>query len=158
MIHYAGLTGAQWFYGLLDRYDTDYDIIGISYYPWWHGFVLDSLEKTLANLAASHQKEVILAEFSYPFTLGWNDKTHNMVGQENQLIEGYQATSEGQRAYLLKVREIIEGIEGGSGFCYWAPDWVAFKGPDAYDGSAWENQALFDFGNRQLPGMGIFNP
>ena len=35
MIHYAGYEGANLFFNKLN--DLDFDIIGLSYYPWWHG-------------------------------------------------------------------------------------------------------------------------
>jgi arabinogalactan endo-1,4-beta-galactosidase len=156
MIHFAGWQGAEWFYDLIDKHSIDYDHIGISFYPRWHGTDLNILSNTLQNLSDQYDKGIILAEIGYPFTLGWNDQTHNIVGLEEQLVPGYPATPEGQKQYLLKLRDIIVSLEEGKGFCYWAPDWVAFRGPDAANGSPWENQALFDFENRQLPGMELF--
>ncbi|MDD4087079.1 MAG: glycosyl hydrolase 53 family protein, partial [Bacteroidales bacterium] len=41
-------------------------------------------------------------------------------------------------------------------FCYWGAELVACKGPQAMDGSCWENQALFDFANEALPALDAF--
>ena len=35
-------------------------------------------------------------------------------------------------------------------------DFIAFKGKTASNGSNWENQALFDFNNKELPAMAVF--
>ncbi|MEM9679106.1 MAG: glycosyl hydrolase 53 family protein [Bacteroidota bacterium] len=48
--------------------------------------------------------------------------------------------------------------ERGIGYCYWAPDWVAFEGNEttSTNGSAWENQCLFDFDLKALPALDVF--
>ncbi|TXD84980.1 hypothetical protein ESY86_04155 [Subsaximicrobium wynnwilliamsii] len=42
-------------------------------------------------------------------------------------------------------------------FC-WAPDWLAFAGNEntSTQGSACENQCLFDFEHKALPGLDVF--
>jgi len=37
MIHFAGFDGADWFYSNLLAQTVNYDYIGLSYYPIWHG-------------------------------------------------------------------------------------------------------------------------
>jgi arabinogalactan endo-1,4-beta-galactosidase len=39
------------------------------------------------------------------------------------------------------------------GICWWAPEWVSFRGPVASNGSTWENLTLFDFTNNALPAL-----
>jgi len=101
---------------------------------------------------------VVIAETAYPFTLLWNDKTTNMVGDASQLIPGYPATPSGQEAFLRKLRNIEESIPDGGCFCYWEPEWVSIKGPQYTAGSPWENLALFDFQDKVLPAMSVFQP
>jgi len=154
MIHYAGIDWATEFFNKISG--LDYDIIGISYYPFWHTKDLDALKSVLKSLRTNQNKKVVIAETAYPFTLGWNDYTNNLVGMENQLIlPDYPATPKGQKDYFQKIKEIVKG-SGGSGISYWAPDWVAFDGPQSTNGSAWENMALFDFGNKILPAAVVF--
>ena len=112
---------------------------------------------SLSVLSSTFNKGVVIAETAYPFTLGYNDWTDNSVGESSQLITKYPATPEGQKDYLLDLRSALSKNSKGIGFCYWAPDWVAYKGPQATDGSSWENLALFDFNNKALPGMAVFN-
>ena len=100
----------------------------------------------------------MIAETAYPFTLGYNDLTNNSVGTVNQLISGYDATQSGQLAYLQQIKTILLSVPNnlGIGFCYWAPDWVAFKGTTATNGSSWENLALFDFQNNTTQAIKAF--
>ena len=102
-----------------------------------------------------YQKPIIIAETSYPFTLSWNDYTNNVVGTTSQLIPAYDATPEGQNAYLKALFEVMRKIPGqqGLGICWWAPEWVSFKGPTATNGSNAENLTLFDFSNNALPAL-----
>ncbi|MFZ2905899.1 MAG: glycosyl hydrolase 53 family protein [Cyclobacteriaceae bacterium] len=156
MIHVAGHDNAAWFYQQLQDQNVSYDMIGLSYYPFWHGKDLNALKSNLNNLGFTFSKEVLIAETSYPFTLDWNDWTNNILGETNQLIPGYAATPEGQKQFLLSLKALIADTEKGTGFCYWAPEWVAFKGAESTTGSAWENMALFDFSNKALPALNAF--
>ncbi len=156
IIHYAGLNGAEWFYSILKKEVIDYDIIGLSYYPIWHGYSFDTLQLTIENLVLQTSKKVMVVETAYPFTLGWNDYTNNIVGLPNQLIPGYPASPQGQLDFMKKIRSVLEQNSKGAGFCYWGGEWVAFKGPISTNGSSYENQALFNFNNRALPVMQVF--
>lgn len=154
MIHYAGLDAA-WFFNQVSS--IDYDYIGLSYYPIWHGKNLNDVGETIQNLGVTHNKKVILAETSYPFTLGWNDWTNNVVGLQNQLIPQYAATPQGQKQYLEALVTQIKSSSYGLGFCYWGGEWVAFRGNQASNGSTWENQALWDFNFKALPVLEVYS-
>ena len=157
IIHFAGYKGAFWFYRLLQSHNVNYDIIGISYYPWWHGKDMNVMEDSLSRLSTVFNKKVVIAETAYPFTLGWNDLTNNTIGDSSQLIPQFPATPQGQKNYLMSLRQVLNKNPYNMGFCYWEPDWVAFKGTQATNGSSWENLTLFDFQNKVLPGMDVFN-
>ncbi len=155
IIHYAGTDGSTNFFNKLKN--LDYDIIGISYYPIWHGKSLIQLEDALLSLRQNYSKDVVIAETAYPFTLDWNDWTNNIVGLDEQLIlPEFPASIEGQKDFLLKIKQLAL-TTNSLGFCYWGPEWVAFDGPQSSTGSPWENQALFDFNNTVLPAMEAFN-
>lgn len=151
IIHYAGLDGSNWFFNQL--INLDYDIIGLSYYPIWHGKSLDNLKNVLNQLSENYDKDILIAETAYPFTLSWNDWTNNIVGLEEQLIlPDFQPTEEGQRSFVNHIKNTITNdVSRGVGFCYWGAELIAWKGIQATDGSPWENQALFDFENKVLP-------
>lgn len=156
MLHYAGIgAGATWFFNKMSP--VNYDYIGLSYYPVWHGKNLSDLQSTIQSLGQTHNKKVIIAETAYPFTLGWEDWTNNIVGLENQLIPAYPATPEGQKNFLQAIKNLVQQSEYGLGFAYWGSEWIAFRGNESTNGSSWENQALWDFNNKALPVMTVFN-
>ncbi len=156
MIHYTGIEEAQSFY--TEIADLDFDLIGVSYYPLWHGKSLLALRNRLSSLAIHFNQDIIVAETSYPFTLEWNDWTHNTVGLEEQLVPGYSASPAGQKAFLMEVRRIVEENEKGVGFAYWGGERVAWKGPQGVNASSSENQALFNFNLVGLPVLDVFEP
>jgi len=154
MIHYAGLDGSDWFFTQLR--DIDYDLIGLSWYPVWHGKDFAKLYSTISQLSRTCKKQVVIAETAYPFTFGWNDWTNNVVGSTDQIISSYPATPEGQFLFLLQVKSVVKEAAGGFGFCYWGGEWISFRGNQAKDGSSWENMALYDFSNKILPAIRAF--
>jgi arabinogalactan endo-1,4-beta-galactosidase len=155
MIHFAGIEGASWFFS--KTASIDYDYIGLSYYPIWHGTDINLLQQTMTTLGQTYNKKVLVAETSYPFTLGWNDWTNNIIGLTNQLHPNYPATPEGQRDFLQKIKTTVQNTPSGLGFCYWGTEWIAFRGNQATNGSSWENQALWDFNGKLVPAATVFN-
>ncbi len=155
IVHYAGLNGSDDYFQNLTSLNADFDIIGLSYYPNWHGKDLATVETVIDGLSSKFQKPVVIAETAYPWTLGWNDWTNNLIGLDNQLIPEFPATPEGQANFMSALVSIMKQSSDydNAGVCYWAADWVAFKGPMATDGSTWENQALFDFEYKALPAL-----
>lgn len=154
MIHYAGHEFAQSFFSKIDS--LDYDLIGLSYYPIWHGKDLDSLAQSIDRLGSQFNRDVMIAETAYPFTLGFNDWTNNIVGLPEQLLTEYPASPKGQKDFLVSIRKLITESTRGAGFCYWGAELVAWKGPQSTSGSPWENQALWDFNNKALPALEVF--
>lgn len=155
MLHFAGIEGANWFFSKTRA--VDYDYIGLSYYPIWHGTDLNLLQQTLTSLGQTYNKKVLIAETSYPFTFGWNDWTNNIIGSSNQIHPNYPATQDGQKAFLQEIKNSVKSVPNGLGFCYWGAEWVAFRGTQSTNGSSWENQALWDFNHKELPAISVFN-
>ncbi len=155
IIHFAGFEYAADFYSKLST--VDYDIIGLSYYPLWHGKDLEALKTTISNLVTTFNKSIFIAETAYPFTLGYNDWTNNVLGDASQIIEDYPATESGQLAFLQEIKSIMVGQTNGLGFCYWGGEWVSFRGDQATNGSSFENMALWNFSNTALDGITVFN-
>ena len=155
MLHFAGIDGSTWFFSKMSA--IDYDYIGLSYYPMWHGTDISSLQQTMTTLGQTHNKKVLVAETSYPFTLGWNDWTNNIIGLTNQLHPSYPASPEGQKAFFQQIKNTVKNTPNGLGFCYWGTEWIAFRGTESTNGSSYENQALWDFNHKALPALSVFN-
>jgi arabinogalactan endo-1,4-beta-galactosidase len=158
MLHFAGLTGATWYFDNLTTNQVDFDVIGLSYYSIWHGTDFGVLQSQLTEISSRYSNEIMIVETAYPWTLEWNDWTNNIYGLESQLIPEYSATPEGQKQFMMDLDQTIKNLgDKGIGYCYWAPDFVAFKGSQSEDGSPWENVTIFDFDNQVLPVIQVFN-
>ena len=156
ILHCAGFESSNWFFNIVNQ--VDYDIIGISYYPWWHGKSLDDLQNQLSSLSINFEKEILIAETSYPITLGWNDWTNNNVGSEEHLIlPDYPASPQGQKDFIRDIKNLVFEVNNGIGFCYWGAERIAWDGETSTNGSTWENQAVFDFENKELPVLQEFD-
>lgn len=142
--------GATWFFDNLSSRGVAFDVCGLSYYPWWHGS-LAQCQATLSTMATRYRKPVLIAETAYPWTLGWNDNTNNLVGLPGQLQPGFAATPAGQSQFARAMVEMVSSLPSqlGQGVCWWAPDWISTT-----SGSAWENLSWFDFAGRLLPSAG----
>tara|TARA_Y200000002_G_scaffold70010_3_gene54591 strand:- start:3047 stop:3619 length:573 start_codon:yes stop_codon:yes gene_type:complete len=123
---------------------SDFDIIGFSYYPKWSDVYLNRISNFVANFKTTYQREVMILETAYLWTLSYADNYRNILGAD-YLIKGYEATVEGQRQFMIDlVKEVLDG--GGSGVFYWEPAWITSNKKDFLGtGSSWENNTLFAF-------------
>ena len=155
---------ARWWFGNIMRREVPFDVIGVSYYPYWHGS-LGELQYNLNDISDRYQKDVIVVETAYAFT-DQEDDFHPNIASREMAIPGYPLTPEGQRAMLRDVMTIVRAVPDGRGLgvFYWDATWTAVTGngwdsTDPQSGNAWENQALFDFDGRVLPALGEYlNP
>lgn len=93
---------------------------------------------------------------AYPFSFGYNDFTNNIIGSAGQILPEFPATPQGQKDFLIRLKKMVTDAPKGIGISYWGGEWIAFKGNTATNGSTWENQALWDFGNQVLPAISFF--
>lgn len=143
----------RWFFDGVSAGGVEFDVIGVSFYPWWHG-TMTELDANLRDMAVCYGKPVMVVETAYPWTLGWCDDTHNPVGLPEHLHDGYPATPEGQASFLSDLLALLEAVPGNAGLgpVYWEPASVCIDGGP---GSPWENLAFFDFEGDALPALGF---
>ena len=146
-------TLCRWFLDHLSAEGVDYDVIGLSFYPWWHG-TLDDLRGNLHDLAGRYGKKLMLVETAYPWTLAGADATGNFVTSPDQLLPGLPASPDGQLAFLRALLATVEETPGGlgAGLVYWEPGFLSVPGGP---GDPCENLTLFDFGGNALPALGF---
>jgi arabinogalactan endo-1,4-beta-galactosidase len=155
---------ARWWFDSITHRDVPFDVIGISYYPYWHGS-LGELQYNLNDISARYDKDVIVVETAYAFTDQDNDDYPNIADQ-TLAVPHYPLTPEGQRDMLRDVISIVRAVPDGRGLgvFYWDATWTAVEGngwdnTDPTTGNAWENQALFDFDGKALPALAEYlNP
>lgn len=167
MLHLAegGSNGTfRWWFDNITSRNVPFDVIGASYYGYWHG-TLAALQYNLDDVTAHYGKDIVVVETAYAFTLGDDDHWGNVIGDPSQLVPGYPATPAGQAANFRDVMSVVRAVPDGRGLgvFYWDPTWTGVVGNgwsprDPNSGNAWENQALFGFDDRPLPAMSEFKP
>ena len=157
MLHIAQPeNGLWWFKDATENGITDFDWIGLSYYPIWSEYKLNNLSTPLKTLVDTYKKRLMIVETAYPFTLENADSANNIL-DNNALVTGYPATEIGQLNYLNKLKEIVKN-SGGDGIIYWEPAWVSTNCSTQWaQGSHWDNATLFDHTKKATLGMSFYN-
>lgn len=158
-----------WFDGVISA-GVDFDIIGLSYYPFWHG-TMGELAYNLNDISAHFNKDVMIVETAYGWTLGDGDGLSNSFYTAEEQIGGYPATVQGQIDFLRDLRQIVRDVPGGHGrgIVWWEPTWLPVEGAhwgseagkiDNNDGGTlsnpWDNQTLFDWSGETLDSLYVF--
>lgn len=167
----------DWFDHYLER-GEDFQIIGLSYYPFWHGS-LEELKNNMNDLAVRYGKELVIAEVSMGFTMADYGVYEKLAQEERkgyatkpELVEKleFPMTKKGQADFMKALFAVIDQVPENkcSGFFYWEPAWIPVpgsgwaneaalqyieeKGPG---GNEWANQALFDYEGQSLPALEV---
>ena len=158
---------SQAFYSQLTSLGVPFDVIGLSYYPFFHG-TLSAMRANVDNLATTFGKPIVIAETQYAWTLAngnnpLNDFTGDFVWQTSDAQGGYPLTPGGQLSFVTDELSILAQVPDGlgDGLFYWAPDWIPGVPwtPGANIGSPNVNLTLFNFEGAALPGVNLFqNP
>jgi arabinogalactan endo-1,4-beta-galactosidase len=158
---------SQAFFQNLTSRGVPFDVIGLSYYPFFHG-AISAMRQNVDALATQFHKRIVIAETQYPWTLAngnsaIGDSTGDFVWETSQLSPGYPASPGGQLSFVTDELSILAQVPDGlgAGLFYWAPEWIPGVGwePGAGVGSPNVNLTLFSFQGTALPSVGIFrNP
>lgn len=163
--------------------EIDYDIVGLSFYPYWHG-TMEDLKNAITHVRNTYGKKVYVAENAYCYTSEDGDGSANSIKGTDDLAEGYSASVQGQ---ANEVRDVCAAASeaGAEGIFYWEGTWIPVGPADAdnsaiwekygsgwassyaggydpkdagqyYGGSSWDNQAMFDFTGHPLASLNIF--
>ncbi|WP_020537714.1 glycoside hydrolase family 53 protein [Lewinella cohaerens] len=157
MLHVAQPENALWWFAEAKENGlTNFDWIGISYYPLWSNIVLNDLSTAVQTLTSTYNKNLMVVETAYPYTLDNLDGANNILG-EDAGVAGYAITEQGQYEYLKALEEKIEA-GGGTGLIYWEPAWVSTSCSTRWgQGSHWDNATLFDENKQALKGMEYYS-
>ena len=141
------------FYNTLKNYTTDFDIIGLSYYPYWHGD-LNVLDGLLTTLEASYPtKKIQIVETGYPHA-------YYPTGASYDLQSTWPATEAGQLAFTQQLIATLNAHSNVNGLYWWFPEaneyginYVNHVTTDWYNCGWWDNangqvmDALFEMPN-----------
>lgn len=146
------------FYDRLATYNVDYDIIGMSYYVFYHGS-LTNFTQNIMDIASRYGKPIIVAETSYGFT------AQNVANASHILTTpyfNYPLTVQGQANVTRDIIEVVAKVPNqlGVGIFYWEPAWLPVAGAGwagAGSPATWANQALFSYQGIMLPSLELFS-
>jgi arabinogalactan endo-1,4-beta-galactosidase len=152
------LGGTQWFYDHMLQYGVKFDMIGLSYYSYWHGSLSD-VRWNLDNTAARYGKPIVLVETAYPWTFNDYDGHPNIIGASTTPLR-YPVSPEGQALFISDLLSLVARTPSrlGLGVVYWEPAWIPGVGWKIGEGNAWENQAVFDPQGNALPSVDMMRP
>jgi arabinogalactan endo-1,4-beta-galactosidase len=141
----------RWFFDHLKQHHIDYDIIGQSFYPNWHG-TLDNLRENLKATSLAYHKPIVIVETAYP----WKDGAY-WSGRKNM---AWPVTTAGQKQFLTDlinaVRQTPDGL--GAGVVYWHPESVPFRGATTRPwGGGSGDTSLFDDDGNALPALDLLD-
>lgn len=139
----------EWFDKAFEAGLEDFDLMGLSYYPFWHGTFTD-LKETLNKLVLEYQKPVMIVETAH----AWRKSKHGFIDESQERIAGVPATPEGQKKVLDLVMNITASLpdQMGCGVYYWEPLCV----PQPEEGGWSENMGLLDENGQVLEGIHAF--
>lgn len=167
----------------LKEYGVDYDIFGLSYYPFWGGDN-ENMQNVAKNIMDNYGKKVIIAETSYCYTSEDGDGFANSFDGIEDAVDGYAPTVQSQATIIRDICAAANDV-GVIGMFYWEGTWIpvgsaeednsalwekygsgwassysADYDPDDaglyYGGCSWDNQAMFDFTGHPLPSLNVF--
>ena len=185
-VHYTRITDKG---GVLDlvsnlvESELDFDMIGMSFYPFWDGG-MENMKRVLTLIQERYGKKAFLAETSYAYTLEDGDGCGNSFGSEGDIVKGYPASVEGQANMVHDICKEVNSV-GGIGIFYWEGAWIPVgpanadnsaiwekygsgwassyasdydpeKAAQYYGGCSWDNQAFFDFEGKPLESINVF--
>lgn len=167
----------RWFDNYTQR-GEDFDLIGLSYYPFWHG-TMDQLLSNMNDIAVRYHKDLVIAEVSMGYTME-DYKTYEKLSDSERkgyatrpaLVEKieFPMTKEGQADFMRTLLARLETVaeHRARGFFWWEPAWIPVPGsgwatPASLEymhdpgpcGNEWANQALFDYDGNVLPTLEV---
>lgn len=134
----------MWFFDNLNFQGVPYDIIGESYYPWWHGSPT-SLNICLSNAAVRYGKPIIVTETAFPWTNSFPTSWTNFGS-----LYGFPPTRDGQVSFIAALAKVVKSVTNqlGAGVCYWGAEYQAANGVNE---AGFNTASFFDTGGNVLP-------
>lgn len=104
-----------WFDGVTScGFDLDFDIIGLTYYPMWHG-TMEDLQYNLNDISIRYDKDVMIVETAYAFTLEDGDGLGSSFSPDDEVIGGYPASVQGQKDFIHDLESVLLNVPGNRG-------------------------------------------
>ena len=118
----------EWFDTAIAHGVTDFDVIGLSYYPFWHGTFHD-IKNSMEKLVDRYKKPIMLTEIAHAY----RRSAGSLFGEQQEKNAGFPANPKAQRKVLELIMSIVANVKDGMGMgvFYWEP----FSRSEEDDGS-----------------------
>ena len=126
------------FFDRLHTYRVNYDVIGQSYYPWWHGTLLD-LRENLNFMAKEYGRDIIVVEAAYNYR----------PAEYRNKPAPFPETPEGQRDFWDELNRVVMATPNhrGAGLFWWEPAVAGGR----------SSRVFFDPQGNALPVLNVFD-
>ncbi len=134
IVHYTnvdrGYSYIGQFLSYLQKWGVEWDVTGLSYYPYWHGSKSNLLE-VMNSIVADYGTEVMIVETSWGYT---DDSTEYASNQYNSssfgAAGGYETSTQGQATEIADLVDLLSQVSDskGTGIFYWEPAWLPVNG------------------------------
>ena len=129
-------TYNTYYYNKLINGGVDFDVIGLSYYPFWHG-VFGSLQSALASLNTNFStKKVQIVESAYYYQYWPN------AGISYDTRTTWPCSEDGQYKFVSDLLNLLKSFPQVEGYNYWFPE-EAGNGVDNSVASYWVNRGFW---------------
>ncbi len=183
IVHLANVNNPSGVYKVYDNLkerNIEWDVCGLSYYPFWHGG-RENLQNVMNHCAETYGKEVMIVETSWGYTDDGASYCNNQFSSTKfNAAGGYLTSYQAQASELSELADCLSKVPDskGTGIFYWEPAWLPsensgwitktgyYYNDHGYDYenesdlssytasscySSWANQALFDYTGKALP-------
>lgn len=123
-----------------DMAELDYDIIGLSYYPVWHGMI-PQLSKTLTEVEKTFDKDIMIVEIGYYYA--WMNNKDDYYKDCYAKWPVTENSDKGQADFLRDTIEELNKHSRVNGLFWWAMDQNEY-GVKTSLLNNWWNMSLFD--------------
>lgn len=139
----------QWYFDHLAKGHVDYDVIGQSFYPNYHG-TLENLRDNLRETIRHFHKDVMVVETAYPS----RGAPPNPAAARNMI---WPLTPEGQKQFLSQLIQTVKDAPDhrGIGVNYWHPEATFVPGATGGRGYGPDVNSLFDAKGNPMPAMSV---
>lgn len=126
---------------------TDFDMMGVSYYPFYNSAAtLASLKSTLANMASAWGKEIVVAETDWPVSCP--SPAYAFPSD----LTSIPFSAAGQTTFVKDVAAVVAATSGGAGLLYWEPAWIN----NAALGSSCSSNLMFSSSGVAYSSLAVF--
>lgn len=132
----ASISELRNFYQKMNELGVEYEIIGLSYYPYFHGDMTNLSNALTTTQSEFSNKEVMIVETGYSYAWEVPGSKYNFTGK-------WQYSTSGQQAFALDLVDTLKKFNHVNGLFWW---WMEYN---AYSTSlsGWYNAPLFDSRN-----------